>query len=124
MLAAWTLALGLTALTLLGAMSIGMFVAPFAIAAVVLAVRQGHAALEPLWGGLLGVGIVSLFVAFRSRGYSPCPPAGTPVLFGPGQSGGCGGMDPMPWLVVGALLLAAGLLGAVASGRSRRRVAG
>jgi hypothetical protein len=108
-LAEWGLALGLVALAIVGAMSIGMFVLPIAIVAVVFAARRNRVWPEGPMGALVGVGTICLFVAYRNRSYSPCPPG--PMLLAHGEHFSCGGFDPMPWLTIGVLLTAAGLVG-------------
>ncbi len=109
-MAEWTVAFALTALAAVGAMSIGMFILPVALGAVVLAARRNRSWPEALAGGFLGVAAVCLLVAYLQRGYVPCPPLPATVHVGPGQGGGCGGLDPTPWLGVGLLLAATGLL--------------
>jgi hypothetical protein len=105
----WALALALLALALIGAASIGMLVVPFAIVALVFASRRNRAGPEPALGGLVGVGSVCLFVAYRNRAYVPCPPPGTPVRVSPGDHFSCGGLNPIPWLTIGMLLIAVGI---------------
>ena len=109
----WAVAFGLLALTLIGAMSIGLFVAPFAIVAMTLAVRRNHDWPEAPLGGLLGVGGICVFIAYRNRGYVPCPSSETTIRLSPGEHyfASCGGFDPLPWLIVGLLLATAGLGG-------------
>ncbi len=113
--AEWAVAFGLLSLAVLGAMSIGIFVLPFGIAAVVFAARRNLAWPETLMGGLVGVGIVLLFVAYRNRAYSPCPPG--PMVLTHGQRFSCGGFDPIPWLTIGLVLTAAGFAGYLVSRR-------
>ena len=115
-LAEWAVALSLVALAVIGAMTIGMFVLPVAIAAVVLAARRNRAWPEALMGGLVGVGSVFLFVAYRNRSYSLCPPG--PMRLSHGEHFSCGGFDPMPWLTIGLLLIASGLAGYLLSRRT------
>src|SRR5262245_56432850 len=89
----WTFAFALLALTLIGAASIGIFVAPFAIVAMAVTVRRNRDWPEAALGGLVGVGAVCLFIAYRNRGYSPCPPVGTTVRLSRGEHFSCGGFD-------------------------------
>jgi hypothetical protein len=117
---AWAIAVGLAALAVIGAMTIGMFVAPVAVAALVYATLRHHAGRELLVGGLLGVGAACLFVAYRNRGYTPCPPSGTSLRLGPGESYSCGGFDPAPWLGVGLVLVVVGLTGGAVVRGTRR----
>jgi hypothetical protein len=109
--AEWALALALLSFALIGAASIGRFVFPFAIVALVLAERRNRPWPEPLMGGLVGIGAVLLFVAYRNRNYAPCPPGRFPMRLAHGEHFSCGGFDPMPWLAIGALLTAAGFVG-------------
>ena len=109
----WAVAFGLFALTFIGAASIGIFVAPFAIVAMVLAVRRSRDWPEALLGGMAGVGSVSLFIAYRNRGYVPCPPSETTIRLRRGESyfSSCHGIDPLPWLIVALVLAAVGVGG-------------
>jgi hypothetical protein len=98
---AWVLAGGLTFFAFLTGFSIGLFVLPFAVAAVWLVARGGR-----LWPEILGLvgglGVPAIVVAVLNRDGSGCRTS---------EEGGlttvtCGGLDPVPWLVVGLLLLA------------------
>lgn len=106
---AWALALGLAALTVIAAMSIGVFVLPVAAVAFVLVARRSRAWPDSVLGGFIGVGAVCLFVAYRNRAYAPCQPAGTQIRLNVGERLACGGIDPTPWLTIGAFLLLFGL---------------
>ena len=119
-LAEWTLAFGLVTYAILGLMTIGIFVVPFAIAAVVIAGRRNRGWPEAMFGGFLGVASICLLVAFLNRDYSLCP---TTIRLGPGDHFRCGGRDPMPWLSVGGLLAATGLMGYTAFRLIHRNVA-
>ena len=119
----WACALGLLTLTLIGGASIGMFVAPFAIAAMAVAVRRNRDWPEAALGGLVGVGAVCLFVAYRNRDYFPCRPVGTPGRLGPGEHFACGGLNPVPWLAIGFLLAGIGLAGYLVFRRTNRGAA-
>jgi hypothetical protein len=112
----WAVAFGLLALALIGAASIGLFIFPFAILALFVAARRNRLLPEALMGGLVGVGSICLFVAYRNRSYSPCPPG--PMRLAHGQHFSCGGFDPMPWLTIGLGLSAAGLVGYLVSRRN------
>lgn len=116
-LAEWSVAFGLVALAFIGAMTIGMFVLPVALATVVLAARRNRAWPEALMGGLVGVGGMCLFVAYRNRSYSPCP-TGT-IRLTQGEHFSCGGFDPVPWLAIGLLLTAAGFASYLVVRRTR-----
>jgi hypothetical protein len=106
--AAWGLAGGLVFFALLTGLSIGFFVLPFALLALWFVVRNG-AGWPEILGVLVGAGGVCLAVAARSWDYNPCSdepvrlPAGT-------TSYSCGGMDPIPWLITGIVLLVAGIV--------------
>ena|SRR5881396_2982855 len=104
----WAVALALLTLSGLGAATIGIFVFPFAILALLLAARRNRP-LPELLGGLVGVGSILLFVAYRNRNYLPCP-AG-PMRLTQGQHFSCGGFDPTPWLALGLLFVASGFAG-------------
>ena len=108
-LVAWAAAFGLAGLTLITAMSIGVFVLPVAAVALVLVARRSHAWPEAALGGLIGVGALCCFVAYRNRVYAPCLQAGTPIQLAAGERLTCGGFAPVPWLAFGALQLLVGL---------------
>lgn len=114
--AAWALAGALVVFSLLSATSIGLFVLPFALAAVLLVALRAR---RPEMIGLVsGAGLVALLVAFLSRDYRPCPEG--PITLRPGEpSFACGGFDPTPWLVAG-LVVALGGAAAYAPARRRR----
>ena len=119
--AEWALAGALLVFAAIGAASIGMFVFPFAVLALVLAARRNRAWPEAPAGSPTGVGSICLFVAYVSRAYSPCPEGITRFQVAPGESGSfsCGGLKPMPWLIAGLLLTAAGLVGFLVRRRTR-----
>ena len=109
--AAWAVVGALLALSLWGAASIGLFVFPLAVLGVVLVRRRARPWPEAA-GMLEGVAALSLFVGTANLGSSPCPAAGSgTVNLGAGAGGGsaCGGMEPLPWLLVGLALAATGL---------------
>jgi hypothetical protein len=106
--AAWVLAGALAVFSLLGAASIGLFIAPLAVVAIWLAFRFGRAGPEML-GLVTGAGTVCLLIAFLNRGTTPCTEQGRTLR--PGETEvGCGGLEPTPWLVVGLVLVAAGIV--------------
>jgi hypothetical protein len=117
-LAEWAIALALLTFALVGAATIGMFVFPFAVVALVLAERRNRPWPESLMGGLVGIGSVFLFVAYRNRDYTPCPPGRFPMTLARGEHFSCGGFDPIPWLAIGAFLTAAGFVGYFVSKRT------
>jgi hypothetical protein len=104
--AAWGLAGGLVFFALLTGLSIGLFVLPFALLALWFVVRNG-AGWPEILGVLVGAGGVCLAVAARSWDYNPC--SDEPLRLPPGTTSySCGGMDPIPWLITGIVLLVAG----------------
>ena len=106
--AAWVLAGALAAFSLLGAASIGLFIAPLTAVAVWLAARFGRVWPEIL-GTISGAGTASLLIAFLNWGETPCTER---LLVGSGQTEvSCGGLAPTPWLVAGLVLVAMGVVG-------------
>jgi hypothetical protein len=105
----WSLSFALVALGVLSLPSIGVFVLPVALALLAVVALRNRPWPEAGAGGLLGIGAAFLFVAYRSLDYVPC--ASAPIELGPGQTYTCGGWDPLPWLLLGAMLASAGLLG-------------
>ncbi|HSK14654.1 MAG TPA: hypothetical protein VK915_00655 [Gaiellaceae bacterium] len=104
---AWAFAGGSLFFAVLSGFSIGLLVLPFALAAVWLVGRACRPWPE-LLGGASGAGLVLLAVAFLNRDATPCPESGE-LTVQPGQTSiTCGGSDPVPWLVAGGVLLAAG----------------
>lgn len=111
----WILAYAGLVFTILAFASIGYLVAPFALVFFLAVVVFAHFWPEAPLGAFIGTGLMCLLVAFGNRDYVPCPSeslgsAGTSL--GPGQgSFSCGGMNPVPWLVVGILLTGTGVIG-------------
>jgi hypothetical protein len=103
---AWSLAGGLLVFSVLAGLSIGLFVLPFAVAAVFLVAYHASGWPEAI-GVVAGAGAVCLLIAFLSRDHQPCPESG--VLPGFNSEGAfvseCGGFDPMPWLIAGIALV-------------------
>jgi hypothetical protein len=117
---AWVLVGGLLLFSLLAAASIGVFVLPFALLALWLVTRTARMGIEVL-GSVAGAGLVCLGVAFAHRDYEPCPEGA--VTLAPGErSFSCGGSDPLPWLVAGLALAAAGALAYAVARRLARRL--
>lgn len=109
--ALWVLAGALAALTVLGMASIGIFVAPFTVAAFGAAGRWGGEE-RVIFGIAAGVGLTLVAIGVLNLDYTPCPSSGTLVLR-PGQDEvGCGGTNPVPWFAVGGALMLAGAVGA------------
>jgi hypothetical protein len=106
--AAWVLAGALAVFSLLGAASIGFFIAPLAAVAIWLAFRFGRAVPEML-GMVSGTGAVCLLIAFLNRGMTPCTEQGHTLS--PGETEAtCGGLAPTPWLIAGLVLVAVGIV--------------
>jgi hypothetical protein len=93
---AWALAGAPLCMTLIGAASIGIFVAPFALLTLWLVARKAGTG-PPLFGLLTG--------------------AGAPVLAVGIAELDAGGFNGRLWLVVGAALIAAGIAGSAATRR-------
>lgn len=91
----WALAGFLVTFAILTGFSIGFLVAPFAAVAVSVALRQGAGDAE-VSGMVLGAGATLAFIGLLNLDYDPCSD----------REASCGGMDPVPWLVVGAALAA------------------
>ena len=101
---AWVVVGAACALGVLGALTIGIFLLPVALVAlVVLATRSGAAVGAP--GAISGLGLPALYVSYLNRS-------------GPGdvctvtaRSASCTeAWNPWPWLVAGLLLVLAGPL--------------
>lgn len=109
--ASWSLVGALFSLSVLGAASIGLLlVLPVAVATLLFVGSTVRPWPESA-GVLEGVAALSLFVAFANRDSTPCPASGSGYA-GPGSTGtsfSCGGLDPLPWLVVGMALAGAGI---------------
>lgn len=100
-----------------GAASIGLFLLPFAVVTVALLLRRGHPWPEVV-GGAAGLGVVLLVLAALNLDYSPCTEEG--ISLEPGErSASCGGWNPLPLAVAGALVLA-GAVGVFAMLRRAR----
>lgn len=115
----WSLGFGLLALAAIGVMSIGIFILPVAIGALIIARKRNRLSPEGPTGGLVGVGSVCLFIAYLHRSDSPCPARGGTIWVERGDFGSCGGLDPMPWLKVGVTLTVLGLLAYAVLRRTR-----
>jgi len=101
--AVW-LAVGVAlAFSAVAVLSFGLFVFPFAAAAVVLLIVRHHVD-RSAWGLLCGIGLLSLYVAYVQR-----KRPGT-VSWHTATAGGTDTyMDPRPWLVAGLLLIVIGV---------------
>jgi hypothetical protein len=109
--AGWCVAGATFTFSFLTGFSIGLFVLPLA-AVLLIWVAWSAPRLAEALGFIEGTGLILLLVAFRQRDYAPCTgedyviPPGSP----PGTSVGCGGFDPMPWLIAGIALTGLSLL--------------
>ncbi|MDQ4098345.1 MAG: hypothetical protein M3144_10825 [Actinomycetota bacterium] len=108
--AAWAFVGALLSLSFLGAASIGLFILPVALLALLLVTLMVRP--WPEGAGLLeGMAALVLFVGLAHVGSTPCPETGShTVLVGEeGRTWSCGGWEPLPWLLVGLALAAVGL---------------
>ncbi len=97
----------------LGVSVLGVFAVPLALVATVLLIVFHHADRSAL-GVLVGVGSLSLFVAYVQR-----KGPGTVYWHTSTASGSDQYLDPRPWLVVGVILVVVGV--ATFLWRERRR---
>jgi hypothetical protein len=108
--AAWAGVGALLSFSVLAAASIGLFVAPAALAA--LAATCVFVRLWPEVTGVFeGAAAVSLFVGLANLGTTRCPDtgAGRATQATPGTFS-CGGLDPTPWLWATVILAGVGVL--------------
>ena len=105
----WGLAVGLIFFAVLSLTTIGIFVAPLALAACWLASRRNRTWPEGPMGGSVGIGLVCLIIAYLNRHYAPCSNVPSTIPLGQ-RFWSCGGLDPLPWLAAGGVLIGAGLL--------------
>src|SRR5690349_15036940 len=99
-IAAWTLAGVALLFALLSAMTIGLFILPFAILAVVALARRPAA--FPAWPSVLfGTGLPLLFVAYLNRE----GPGEICHQFTNGGESCTQEFNPWPWLAAGALVI-------------------
>ena len=97
----------------LGISSLGLFAVPLALLAALLLILTHHGG-RATWGIVVGIGLLSLFVAYAQR-----KGPGTVYWHTASGSGADQYLDPRPWLAAGLLLVAIGVSGFVA--RRRRR---
>ncbi len=99
----WLLAGASWVVTVLGALSIGVFVLPVAIAVTVLVATRRTSSVG-LPGIISGAGLPLLYVAYLNRG----GPGNVCTTFASGQS--CTQeWSPWPWLAVGVVLVVTGV---------------
>ncbi|MGH9227041.1 MAG: hypothetical protein ACRD2W_25425 [Acidimicrobiales bacterium] len=108
--AAWAGAGALCGFAGVSLASVGLLILPLAVVALIAAGRRARPWPE-VAGFLPGLGTgAGLFVGLVNLGSSPCPSSGSASV-GPGaatSSYSCGGLDPVPWLVGGAILVVLG----------------
>lgn len=101
---AWAGAAGLLAFSVVAGFGIGLFVLPLALVALWYVARSSR-----LWPDVLGApaGIAGLcfLIAAVNANAQPCPAQGAQTLSPGESSASCGGRDPLPWLVAGAVLV-------------------
>jgi hypothetical protein len=124
---AWLIVGGLFSLSVITIASIGLFVLPAALVAMVVALRQPDS-----WRGvpglLAGLGVPAFFVAYLNRGG---PASGGCIAVNGGElcagTGGSGTpqtvsqlLNPWPWFAAAVFLIAIGIGIFVIASRSRR----
>lgn len=112
----WAAVGGTVALSIFAIASIGLWLLPLALVLAWLTSRYVASGPE-LLGLFAGAGVVPLVIGLASLGTSTaaCPEQGAQRLQGAADN--CGGLNPVSWLVIGALLT---LLSIVAFGSLRR----
>src|SRR6266511_1018101 len=105
--AGWALAGALLVAGLVG--SFGLLVVLMPVAAAMTGVLVWRSRLWPEASGAgAGIAALMLFVAYANRSYAPCPVEPSTVTRIPGyQPPVCGGIEPLPWLILGILVLVA-----------------
>jgi hypothetical protein len=106
--AAWAAAGALLAFSFVAALSIGLFVLPFALLAC-WAILRSSPPRATAFGLLSGAGLVCLVIWALNTGSTPCPESGTVVVPPGGVGEECGGRNALPFLVAGIVLALAGL---------------
>jgi hypothetical protein len=111
----WTAVGACGALGLAAAPSFGLVVLPFAVVAIAIAARTLRTWPEGL-GAIAGVGVLLLVIALLNSDYRSCSEG--PVTAAAGDNSvSCGGLDPIPLLVVGVVLCFAAGIGYAALNR-------
>lgn len=116
----WSTSAAFLVFAVLSLPSVGLFILPFALIVCWWVTHHARVWPEGL-GSFGGAGSVLLFVAFSNRNSVPCPPSGSNFRVAPGETGSCGGLDPTPWLTIGAALVCVSVIG-YALDRFRRGV--
>lgn len=116
--AVWAVAGAAFVVGLVGSFGVLVVLLPIggaALAALALRTRVWPEAV----GVATGLGGLLLLVAYTNRSYAPCPIEPTTVTRLPGyRPPVCGGIDPVPWLVVGIVVVVVSI-GIYASLRQR-----
>lgn len=113
---AWAVVGAGACFTVLAALSIGVYVAPAVIIALIVLLRWERARTIAAFGMISGLGPVLLYVAYLNRG----GPGNVCTTSGISQS--CvTEMSPWPWLVAGIAALAAGIAAFAAQRPHRNR---
>ena len=86
---------------------IGFFTVPLGLVLVAVLLRRGGD--EEALGLFAGAGAVAALIGVLNLDYHPCP-RGVHVLKPGETSFECGGFDGTPWLIAGALAMAAALI--------------
>lgn len=111
---AWLAVGAAYALSVLGMMTIGIFVLPIAVIATVILATRRHAT-DGLAGLSPGVGLALLYIAFLNR-------AGPGTICTANSGGGTTCVEqwsPWPWLVFGVALVVGGAVPFAVAGRQR-----
>jgi hypothetical protein len=88
---------------------IAFFTVPAGLVLLLVLLRYGGN--EEALGLFAGAGAVATVIGVLNLGYHPCPRDG-PVVLPPGQTSyECGGFDGTPWLILGAALMTAAVVG-------------
>lgn len=113
---AWPVVGAALAVSVLGAMTIGLFVLPFAIAGLLALLKWGGNRKSGV-GVISGLGLPFLYIAYLNRG-------GPGMVCGATSNGGqecTQEWSPWPWLIIGVVLVALGVTLFIRS-RSERKM--
>lgn len=114
---AWSIVGAALSFSVLGAMTIGLFVFPFAIAGLVALLKWGGNRKNSV-GLISGVGLPLLYIAYINRS----GPGMICNTFGNGGQRCDEEMSPWPWLIIGTVLVVAGVMLFVRLRRATDRV--